>query len=70
MNTKFEKDFLTIAEVQEYLSLSKSAAYSLIHRKDFPVARFGGSIRIPSAAFTAWVQQNMYIPKALNISVA
>ena len=63
----FEKEFLTIADVQSYLNLSKSAAYSLVHRKDFPIAHFGGAIRVPASAFKLWVAQNTYVPKALCV---
>ena len=31
------KTYLTAAEMQEYLQISKSAAYGLCHRKDFPI---------------------------------
>lgn len=57
--------FLTIAEVQKYLNISQSAAYQLSRRKDFPVCRFGGTIRIPKDAFFAWVEARTYIPTAL-----
>ena len=48
--------FMTVDEVRRYLNLSQSKAYSLTHREDFPVCRFGGSIRIPRDAFLGWVQ--------------
>ena len=58
--------FLTIAEVRAYLNISQAAAYQLAHRKDFPVCRFGGNIRIPKDAFMAWVNARTYIPTALS----
>lgn len=68
METKKNNDvcaFLTIAEVRSILNISQSAAYQLSHRKDFPVCRFGGNIRIPRDAFFAWVEAQTYIPTAL-----
>ena len=67
MNQKniFSKEYLTVKEVQEYLSISQSKAYELSHRKDFPVCRLGGAIRIPRAAFLQWVQMHTYLPKDL-----
>lgn len=62
----FEKDYLTIKDVRGYLNLSQSAAYQLVHRKDFPVAHFGGSIRVPREPFIMWVKQNTYIPRSLE----
>ena len=61
MNT----EFLTIAEVKDYLKISQSAAYSLTRRNDFPIARFGGTIRIPKTAFLAWVDSVTFMPQEL-----
>lgn len=35
-------DYLTIADIKNYLNISQAAAYELSHRTDFPVCRFGG----------------------------
>ena len=64
------KEYLTIKDVREYLSISQSKAYELSHCKDFPVCRFGGAIRIPRDAFLIWVQKHTYVPKGLITSVA
>jgi excisionase family DNA binding protein len=61
----FTNQYLTIADIKCYLNISQSAAYELTHRKDFPVCRFGSSIRIPRDAFLAWVESRTYIPTAL-----
>ena len=45
--TGSETEYMTVAEVRRYLNISQASAYELTHRKDFPVCRFGGSIRIP-----------------------
>ena len=47
--------YLTVGDVQEYLNISQGAAYNLTHRKDFPVLRVGGAVRIPRTPFLAWV---------------
>ena len=57
--------YMTISEVGRFLNISQSAAYQLSHRKDFPVCRFGGNIRIPRDAFTAWVKARTHIPTCL-----
>lgn len=64
MNT----NYLTIADIKCYLNISQSAAYELSHRKDFPVCRFGSSIRIPKDAFLKWVKVHTYIPNSLSDS--
>ena len=62
----FPSHYLTIADIRCYLNISQSAAYELTHRKDFPVCRFGSSIRIPRDAFLAWVESRTYIPTAIS----
>lgn len=64
----FANHYLTIADIKCYLNISQSAANELTHRKDFPVCRFGSSIRIPRDAFLAWVDSRTYIPTALSSS--
>lgn len=61
-------EYLTVGNVGEYLNISLSKAYQLVHRKDFPVSHFGGSIRVPRVAFLAWVEMNTYTPKNLEIA--
>lgn len=67
-NTVFNEpcNYITIADVQHYLNISQTAAYELSHRADFPVCRFGGSIRIPRDAFLSWVEHQTYIPTSLR----
>ncbi len=61
--TKFaNKEFLSVKEVKEWLGISQAAVYNLTHRRDFPVAHFGGTIRIPRDPFLAWVAMNTSNP--------
>lgn len=62
-------EYLTIADIKNYLNISQAAAYELSHRADFPVCRFGGCIRIPRTAFLAWVEQRTTIPKNLRLQM-
>ena len=64
-SNNLKHDYLTVAEVKAYLNISQGAAYELVHRKDFPVCRFGGSIRIPKEPFLAWVAARTYVPAGL-----
>ena len=63
--TELISEYMTVAEVRQYLNISQTAAYELTHRKDFPVCRFGGSIRIPRKAFLAWVEMKTSVPREL-----
>jgi excisionase family DNA binding protein len=72
-NLKKEKEvtlsaYMTVEDVKNYLNLSSSKAYALTHQKDFPVCRFGSSIRIPRDAFLAWVEQKTKIPDFLTVA--
>lgn len=64
--TNLNGEYLTVAEVKNYLKISQSCAYELVHRKDFPVCRIGGNIRIPRVAFLAWVERRTSIPAYLT----
>ena len=65
MNEILKHEFLTVADVKEYLNVSMAQAYSLVHRADFPISRFGGSIRVPRDLFLAWVERNTTIPAGM-----
>ena len=71
-NANENTNYLTVADVKNYLNISQAAAYELTHRADFPVVRIGGSIRVPRDAFLAWVRLRTHIPRevAALMSVA
>ena len=56
-NDILKNEYLTVGDIGRYLNVSQSKAYELTHRKDFPVCRFGGSVRIPRQAFLLWVEK-------------
>ena len=66
----FDKEYLTVSDVQHWLNISQGTAYGLTHRKDFPVCRFGGAIRIPRVPFLAWVAENTNNPRNFGADVA
>lgn len=69
MNYDYLKnEYLTVADIGQYLNLSLSKAYTLVHHKDFPTCRFGGSIRVPRQAFLVWVDQHTKVPTALTVT--
>ena len=65
MSERNQSEYLTIAEVKAILNISQASAYELTRRKDFPVCRFGGSIRVPRTALQLWIQQHTQMPKSL-----
>jgi len=67
-NENYQHDYMTVSDVGNFLNISLSKAYELTHRKDFPVCRFGGSIRIPRAPFLSWVKEMTYLPAGLTVA--
>lgn len=67
-NSKAEnRNYYTVADIKKILNISQTAAYELTHRKDFPVCKFGKTIRIPEDLFWAWVDAKTYIPTTLSL---
>ncbi len=65
--TNPSSNYLTVADVSRYLNISRSKAYELTHRKDFPVCRFGGVIRVPDDLFLQWVEKHTCNPTNLAV---
>ena len=55
-------EYLTVAQIQELLSISPASAYRLVERAEFPVLRLCGSIRIPKKPFFDWLNERTAIP--------
>ena len=70
MDERNQSDFLTISEVKAILNISLASAYELTRRKDFPVCRFGGSLRVPKKALQLWIDQHTQMPKTLREALA
>lgn len=51
--------FMTVAEVQKALGISKNSAYTLVSRSDFPSFRAGKVIRIPVKQFEEWIDHQV-----------
>lgn len=49
------KGLLSVKELASYLGVSKTVAYRLVHRDDFPVLHLGKRLLIPVADLTAWI---------------
>lgn len=47
---------LKAEDVQEFLNISRSAAYALMKRKDFPIIVIGKSKRVKAEDFLKWVE--------------
>lgn len=46
---------LSAPEVAEFLGISRSGAYNLLHATDFPSLRVGGRILVTKQAFERWL---------------
>lgn len=52
----FQQQTLSAADVAEFLGISRSGAYVLMHACDFPSIRIGGRLLITRVAFDRWVE--------------
>ncbi len=51
-----EKLLLRVAEAAELASVSRTTAYELIGKGEWPVVRVGIAVRVPLAGLKAWVE--------------
>lgn len=65
---EMEENYLTVSEVMRYFKISRSSAYALTRRKDFPVCLIGGSIRIPESLFLTWLKKQTSV-NSVRISI-
>lgn len=49
------KVVFSVEELQKALGISRSSAYDLVRREDFPIARIGKRIVIPVDALREWL---------------
>ncbi|MEW6662244.1 MAG: helix-turn-helix transcriptional regulator [Bacillota bacterium] len=48
---------MTVMDVAAYLRISRSSAYGLLYRPDFPAIRIDRTVRIAREVFLHWLQQ-------------
>lgn len=51
------QDFMSVADLQKTLGVSRGHAYELVARADFPALRIGKRIVIPVKQFEDWVEK-------------
>lgn len=50
---------LSVQEIAIVLGISKTSAYELVRRKDFPVLKIGSRLVVPKEKFREWVEPSM-----------
>jgi excisionase family DNA binding protein len=53
---KVEKEMWTVADVAPLLGVTSGRVYQLVAEGAIPAIRLGGAIRIPRAAWEAWLR--------------
>jgi excisionase family DNA binding protein len=56
-----EKEWLTVAELHDWLGLGRSKAYELIQTGEIPSHRIGRVIRVRRQDVEEWLQNNRYV---------
>ena len=49
---------LNAEDVRDVMNISKSGAYQLMHREDFPTLRNKKRILVPKDKFLEWIEKN------------
>ncbi len=60
MGVATKKEWLTVAEVQELLSIGRSKAYQLVTEGTLPAVKIGRIIRVSRKEVDQWLTQNRY----------
>lgn len=50
-----DKEILNANELAEFLGISKTVAYRLLHQDDFPVLRLGKRLLVPRDSLKEWI---------------
>ncbi len=53
-----ERRLLCVAELAEYLAVSKDFVYSLTYRKQIPFVKIGRAVRFNKAAIDRWLEKS------------
>ena len=61
VNTSMDKEWLTIAELQEWLSLGRTKAYE-IASTEIPAYRVGRTVRLRRRDVEAWLEERRTQP--------
>lgn len=52
-----EKETMTVNELMEYLHISRSKAYELVHADGFPSFRIGKKVLISKSSLSEWIKK-------------
>lgn len=55
VHVDMEPRFMTVAEVADYMRVSKMTVYRLVHNSELPAVRFGRSFRVHSSDVFAYL---------------
>jgi excisionase family DNA binding protein len=58
VNTSVEKEWLTVAELQDWLTIGRSKVYELISTGELPSYKVGRVLRLRRQDVEAWLEQN------------
>ena len=52
-----ECQLLKIEETAKVLGIGRSKAYEMVRRRELPIVRIGGSVRVPATELRRWIEQ-------------
>ena len=57
--TEYERLAFSVTEAAQLAGVSRPTFYQWMKREGFPAFKIGGTVRIPAAAFSKWLEQQM-----------
>jgi excisionase family DNA binding protein len=60
MERRAPREWISVAEVQEILGISRTKAYELAASGEVEAARIGRAVRIKRASLEAYIERNRY----------
>ncbi len=64
MSENIQREYLTVAELQEVLGIGSTKAYQLLQSGEIPAVRVGRALRVCRRDLDEWAQQNQYVEPA------
>lgn len=61
MNSTLQKEWISVAQMQEILGIGRTKAYELIFTGEVPAVKIGRALRINRQQLDAWLDQQGYL---------
>ena len=63
MNATLHQEWISVAQIQEILGISRTKAYELIATGEVPAVKIGRALRVNRRQLDAWLEQQSYLDR-------